>query len=224
MTATRATTVPPGRYVRLTVTDTGCGMDAVTVDRAVEPFFTTKDVGKGTGLGLAMVYGFAVQSGGGMRISSRLGHGTTVHILLPATTDPADTDAAAAAPGRDAAEARILVVEDDDMVRAHIVRLLRSMGYTVVESENGARALQILQQREDLDLLLTDVVMPGGMNGFQLADEALVARPKLRVLFTSGYADSQIADAGREYSEDKLLRKPYRRAELASKVAEALAV
>jgi len=102
------------------------------------------------------------------------------------------------------------------------VRMLRSMGYGVVESENGARALEILQNREDLDLLLTDVVMPGGMNGFQLADEARRSRPDLRVLFTSGYAEAQLADAGQAYSEADLLRKPYRRADLANRMAQAL--
>jgi len=212
----------PGPYVHLSVRDTGCGMDAQTVERAIEPFFTTKDVGKGTGLGLAMVYGFAKQSGGGVRIRSNPGQGTTVYLLLPAAVGAADVEPAELRPIPEAGKAKILVVEDDDMVRAHIVRMLRSMGYGVVESENGARALEILQNREDLDLLLTDVVMPGGMNGFQLADEARRSRPDLRVLFTSGYAEAQLADAGQAYSEADLLRKPYRRADLANRMAQAL--
>jgi PAS domain S-box-containing protein len=223
LTADRATLLPPGAYVHLAVTDTGHGMDAQTLERAIEPFFTTKDVGKGTGLGLAMVYGFVQQSGGGMRIRSKPGKGTTVDIMLPAAASAPETDVIEQPAPPPGGGANILVVEDDDMVRSHIVRLLRSMGYNVVHSENGARALEIIQRRDDLDLLLTDVVMPEGMNGFQLAEQARVARPDLKVLFTSGYEEKQLADAGQDYSEDDLLRKPYRSAELAERVAGVLA-
>ncbi len=222
LTVDQAEMLSPGPYIHLSVSDTGCGMDPKTLERATEPFFTTKDVGKGTGLGLAMVYGFAKQSAGGMRIRSNPGQGTTAYLLLPAAAGVLDIEPAKEPPPPETEEANVLVVEDDDMVRAHIVRMLLSMGYGVVESENGARALEILQNRDDLDLLLTDVVMPGGMNGFQLADQARRSRPELRVLFTSGYADDQLADAGKAYSEDDLLRKPYRRADLANRVARAL--
>jgi PAS domain S-box-containing protein len=213
----------PGSYVRFTVTDTGQGMDAKTVERAMEPFFTTKEVGKGTGLGLAMVYGFAIQSGGSLRIRSTPGRGTVVEMALPRIVGLAPTAAVEQPPPEKTVEAKILVVEDDAMVRAHIVRLLRSMGYAVTESENGARALEILQARENVDLLLTDIVMPGGMSGFQLADQARLWRPGLKVLFTSGYADDQVAETGQAYAGADLLRKPYRRAELAQRVAGMLA-
>jgi PAS domain S-box-containing protein len=215
--------IPPGQYVQLSVKDTGQGMDSKTLERATDPFFTTKDVGKGTGLGLAMAYGFATQSGGAMRIRSALGKGTTVDILLPVTSHPAPLEPTAETPTPQAGKANILVVEDDEMVRAHIVRMLRSMRYDVVESENGARALEILERRESLDLLLTDVVMPGGMNGFQLANQARRFRPDLKVLFTSGYAENQLQDADETYSEEEILRKPYRREDLARRVADALA-
>jgi CheY-like chemotaxis protein len=212
----------PGRYVRLTVSDNGQGMDAKTLDRATEPFFTTKAVGKGTGLGLAMAYGFARQSNGVLRIRSKPGKGTTVDLFLPwsdSATEP--VEAAVSAPARRSG-AKILVVEDDDLVRAHLVRLLRDLGYNVVQSEDGAKALDVLHRQHDIDLVLTDIVMPGGINGRELAERARVLRPDLRVLFTTGYTDDEIINAGILYSEADLLRKPYRRAQLAERVDGAL--
>jgi PAS domain S-box-containing protein len=210
----------PGRYVRLTVADTGCGMDARTRERAMEPFFTTKDVGGGSGLGLASVYGFAQQSGGGLRLRSKPGHGTTVDLFLPATALAKPVAAPKlAAPKRRART--ILVVEDDPMARAHLVRRLGALGHTVVPADSGSAALDVLGARDDIDLLLTDIMTPGPMNGRQLADHARLLRPGLKVLFTTGHSDDEVSRIGRAYSQEHLLRKPWRRTDLAARVEGA---
>ncbi|MGM0560738.1 MAG: PAS domain S-box protein [Pseudomonadota bacterium] len=215
--------VAPGAYVLLSVSDTGEGMSGPTLERAFEPFYTTKEVGKGSGLGLSMVYGFMKQSGGHVRIYSEVGQGTTVRLYFP--------QAEGAAPGespdqihkeRRGGQEHILVVEDDELVRKHLVGLLGELNYRVTDSGDAASALDILKQHEDIDLLFTDVIMPGAMNGPDLAREANALRPDLKVLYTSGYTENAVMQDGRLEPNVHLLSKPYRRQELALKLREVL--
>jgi signal transduction histidine kinase len=222
--------VSPGQYVMIAVTDTGMGMSRDAVEKAFEPFFTTKEAGKGTGLGLSQVYGFVKQSGGHVKIYSEPGDGTTVKIYLPrylAEDDEASAAAAAAAATAPAVptgtpDETILVVEDDDDVRASSVFSLRELGYRVVEAPTGAAALQLLDGDATVRLLFTDVGLPGGMNGRQLADEARRRRPDLRVLFTTGYARNAIVHHGRLDPGVALLVKPYTFAALAGKIRQVM--
>ncbi|MGE4219259.1 MAG: PAS domain-containing protein [Alphaproteobacteria bacterium] len=213
----------PGDYVLTAVSDTGIGMNSDVLSRAFEPFFTTKDVGRGSGLGLSMVYGFVRQSHGHVRIYSEPEQGTTVKLYLPRADVPAGTDQ-----GRAANMARlgngqhILLVEDDAAVRNNAAGLLDGLGYVVITAANAPEALELLRQDRAFDLLFTDVVMPGGMNGHQLAAEAQRLRPGLPILFTSGYTENAILRQGRLDAGIHLLNKPYRRAELAMKVHEML--
>ena len=218
----RRADVVPGDYVRISISDTGTGMSAEDVARAFEPFFTTKARGQGTGLGLSMVYGFVKQSGGHVAIYSELGHGTVVTLYLrqakgqvePVTTvEPTDIS------GRGE---RILLVEDDDLVRAHAVQLLTGLGYGVVTATNGPEALELLRENIPCDLLFTDVIMPGGLTGPQLAEAAHVLRPGLPVLYTSGYTENAIIHHGRVDPGINLLHKPYRKPELAAKLRAVL--
>ena len=213
--------VAPGDYVMLAVGDTGSGMSAEVAERAFEPFFTTKEEGKGTGLGLSQVFGWAKQSGGHVKIYSELGHGTTVKLYLPRAERP-DADSVrepeAAAPRGDE---RILVVEDNADVRRTVIRQLHDLGYATVEADSGAAAVALVAEGLDFDLLLTDVVMPGGMTGYQLAERLRELRPALRILFTSGYtelsASREIAAASGHW-----LSKPYRKQDLGRAVRTAL--
>ncbi len=213
-----------GHYVLITVTDTGSGMSEEVRGRAFEPFFTTKPTGAGTGLGLSMVYGFVKQSGGNIQIYSELGQGTSVRVFLPA----ADSLGADAAPGTiESREAElpqgsetILLVEDDPRLRRVLGKRLRSLGYQIIEADSGAAALDQLAERPDVAMIFTDMVMPGGMTGFDLAQAALAARPGLKVLFTSGYAEPAIARLG--LKAGAWLKKPYTADELAEKVREVL--
>ncbi|MEX2453850.1 MAG: ATP-binding protein [Rhodospirillaceae bacterium] len=213
----------PGQYVMIAVSDTGTGMDRETLLRAFEPFFTTKEVGKGSGLGLSMIYGFAKQSRGHVRIYSEPGQGTTVKLYLPRAG--AGDEVPPESPGEAAAESgseKILLVEDDDLVRDHVRGQLASLGYTVVAVPNGTEALEALRRDDKFDLLFTDVVMPGGMSGRQLAEEAAKLRPAMPVLFTSGYTENAIVHHGRLDRGIQLLAKPYRRSDLALKVRKVL--
>jgi hypothetical protein len=207
-------------WVVLSVEDTGTGMAPEVVDRALEPFFTTKAVGEGSGLGLSMVYGFATQSGGRMDIESEPGRGVRVQLYLPETCDPVAAPDPRRSPPSPVGNSHILVVEDDDLVRDQVRRQLMILGYRVTTASQGREALRRLAETPDMDLMLTDVVMPGGMNGRQLADHARLLKPGLRVLFTSGYTEDAIV-RGSVLDAD-LLPKPYRRAELGRRVAEAL--
>ena len=216
--------VATGDYVMLAVTDTGTGMPPDVLAHVFEPFFTTKEVGKGTGLGLSMIYGFAKQSGGHAKIYSEVGHGTTVRLYLPrlsSATTTAEPSAAAMAPRKGGGET-ILVVEDNPDVRRLVLRQLRDLGYAVIEAANGPQALQILDGDAAIDLLFTDVVMPGGMTGRQLAEAAKGRRPNLRTLFTSGYTEDSILRLGKLDPGVRLLSKPYRKHELATRIREAL--
>lgn len=215
--------VVPGEYVMLRVTDTGTGMDSATARRAIEPFFTTKPVGKGSGLGLSMVFGFTKQSGGHIEISSELGIGTEIKLYFPRLpiSNPEIADPPLELQPQGGTE-NILIVEDNDLVLSHLKRQLVLLGYRVKMAMSGRAALDILQADKDVDLLLTDIVMPGGMNGTELADRARALRPALKVLFTSGYTDNTIDRHGRLDPGVNLLRKPYTRLELSTKVREVL--
>jgi PAS domain S-box-containing protein len=221
-----ATTIKPGWYVAISVSDTGEGMSEDVLSRAFEPFFTTKDVGQGTGLGLSTVYGFAKQSGGGVTISSEPGIGTTVTLYLP-TYNGAKTSRGSyedeLSGQRVSQNARILVVEDEPQVRAHVERTLVRFGYTVAIAEDAHQALEMLKRGEVFDLLFTDIVMPGGMNGYELSEFALALLPNLRVLYTSGYPASAFENLGfKEKGKLELLHKPYRATELGDAVSKAL--
>ncbi|MGM0560573.1 MAG: PAS domain S-box protein [Pseudomonadota bacterium] len=216
--------IPPGPYVMLAISDTGNGMPSDVAARAFDPFFTTKETGKGSGLGLSMVYGFARQSRGQAVIYSEEGQGTTVKLYLPrGFSDPENERASTETDEITGGPERILVVEDDDLVRGHVIGQLESLGYRVVSAENGTQALKILEREADLDLLFTDVIMPGGLNGGELAEKARELHPNLPVLFTSGYTDSAIVHHGQVDPGVHLLTKPYRRQALAEKLREVLA-
>ncbi|MBL8835291.1 MAG: response regulator [Alphaproteobacteria bacterium] len=218
------TEVSPGEYVMLAVSDSGVGMPPDVAARAFEPFFTTKEVGKGTGLGLSMVYGFAKQSGGHVNIYSEVGVGTTVKVYLPralAAGDPLPEPEPLALPA--AAAERILLVEDDREVLTLLDTLLGSLGYRVELASDGAAALRILAAHDDVALLLTDVVLPGEMNGPQLAERALALRPALRVVFMSGYTEHAVLQSGRIGSNARLLHKPFTKAQLAAALRTTLA-
>ncbi|EJZ22904.1 PAS domain S-box protein, partial [Rhizobium sp. Pop5] len=217
--------VRSGNFVLVAMTDTGVGMNEEVRQRAIEPFFTTKGVGAGTGLGLSMVYGFVKQSGGHLQLYSEVGRGTTVRIYLPATHEAKVPEPMAAG---DAGENQlpggnetVLAVEDDARVRRVAVARLASMGYTVLEAENGHRALDLLQENSQIALLFTDIVMPGGMTGDELAQEVRLLRPDIAVLFTSGYSEPGLASKG-IVPGAQWLRKPYTAKELALKIRELL--
>ena len=214
--------IEPGSYVRLSVTDDGEGMPQAVLDRAFEPFFSTRGQGEGSGLGLSMVYGFMKQSGGHAKIYSEPGQGTTVNLYIPCAGLNAPWSEVTREPSElEGGTETILIVEDDELVRQHVERQLRNFGYDVEVAANGADALDLLRNRA-FDLLFTDVVMPGGMNGRQLADAAIVMRPELKVLFTSGYTENAIVHQGRLDPGVHLLQKPYRRTELAAAVRKLL--
>jgi signal transduction histidine kinase/ActR/RegA family two-component response regulator len=217
--------VKAGQYVMIAVADTGEGMNQETLDRAFEPFFTTKEVGKGTGLGLSQVYGFVRQSDGHLKVYSEIGEGTTVKIYLPRYIGeedrPEEKQHARDAEGAIGAEC-ILVVEDDDALRAYTMEILGELGYRVLQAASGAEALDILDREKGIDLLFTDIVMPGGINGRQLADEAARRRPGLKVLFTTGYTRNAIVHHGRLDPGVHLISKPFSFEELGAKVRAVL--
>jgi PAS domain S-box-containing protein len=214
--------VQAGPYVMLAITDTGTGMPKSVQDKAFEPFFTTKEVGKGSGLGLSMVYGFVKQSGGHIKIYSEEGHGTSIKLYLPSARGAIAAAAPIAAPASGGDEA-ILVVEDDPFVRTFVDTQLKSLGYKTLVAANAKEALAFVERGEPFDLLFTDVIMPGGMSGRELAEAIGKLRPVVRVLYTSGYTDNAIVHHGRLDEGVLLLTKPYRRPQLAQMVRQALA-
>jgi PAS domain S-box-containing protein len=219
--------VTPGQYVMIAVTDTGTGMSAETIERAFEPFFSTKQPGEGTGLGLSQVYGFVKQSAGHVKIYSEPGEGTTVKLYLsraPASrTDTHEETRTMPPPLAEPSTQTILVVEDNDLLLASVTVTLREHGYRVLEASSGATALQLLDaDGEKIDLLFTDIVLPGGINGRQLADEARRRRPDLLVLFTTGYTRNAILHQGRLDPGIELIGKPFTYAALIGKIQRLL--
>lgn len=213
--------VVPGNYVMLAVGDTGVGMSAEILERAFEPFFTTKEKNKGTGLGLSMIYGFVKQSGGHIKIYSEPGHGTTVRIYLPRARSNAElAEYEERPPPLMAAPAgtKVLVVEDNEDVRRVAVRMLDELGYQTIEAAAPDEAIATLEQRGDIDILFTDIVMPGKRTGYDLAQDAQRMRPDLRVLFTSGYSEVFLKQ-GSTGLRAQILGKPYRKKDLAAKLA-----
>jgi signal transduction histidine kinase/CHASE3 domain sensor protein len=213
--------VVAGPYIMLAVSDTGTGMSIETQHKAFEPFFTTKEVGKGSGLGLSMVYGFVKQSGGHIKIYSEEGHGTTIKLYLPPGEGTAEVAAAAALPAEGGAET-IFVVEDDSLVRNFVTAQLQSLGYKTIAAADGKSALDLITAGQKFDLLFTDVVIPGGMSGRELAEEVARLRPGVKVLYTSGYTDNAIVHHGKLDDGVLLLTKPYRRNQLAEMIRKAL--
>ncbi len=221
--AARARELAPGRYVRIDVADTGIGIAPEVLGRVFDPFFTTKQRSKGTGLGLSMVYGFAKQSSGHASIASTPGRGTTVSLFLPVARRASRPLPAVRSLDEEAHGETILVTEDDELVRDYVFEQLGSLGYTALAARDAGEAMTILESGQHVDLLFTDIVMPGRMNGRQLAEAARALRPGLAVLFTSGYPEDAMGPDGKLEPGVHLLGKPYRRAELAQKIRAALA-
>ncbi len=217
--------VQPGHYALIAVTDTGNGIAPTIMDKVFHPFFTSKGPGKGTGLGLSMVYGFVKQSAGHIKIYSEEGYGTTIKMYLPPGTGVAQVAEAASVAEIESGYETVLVVEDDKLVREYVLTQLRSLGYVTLEAGNAAEALAIIAAGHRFDLLFTDIIMPGTMNGRQLADAILKQRPDLkvlRVLFTSGYTENAIIHHGRLDTGVLLLAKPYRKSDLARMIRKAI--
>jgi len=211
----------PGKYVRVTVTDTGAGMDAETLERAIEPFFSTKELGKGTGLGLSMIHGLAVQLNGALRLSSTPGEGTRAELyfpVAPAEVAPAPQEAAAAQPSHPVARAKILLVDDDALIAMSTADMLEDLGHEVIEANSAASALETLKTCGGVDLLITDFAMPG-MNGAQLAEAARALAPGLPILLATGYAEMPNGEG----TELPRLGKPYSQAQLAREIGKLLA-
>jgi len=217
--------LPPGQYVSLCVSDNGTGMPPDVAARAFDPFFTTKPIGMGTGLGLSMIYGFVTQSGGQARIHSTPGRGTAISIFLPRHEGPADAPedaAAASATPRAEHGETVLVVDDEPTVRMLVTEVLEDLGYTAIEAADGAAGLKTLQTSTRIDLLVTDVGLPGGMNGRQLADAARLLRPELKVLFITGYAENAILSHAHLDPGMHVLTKPFAMDALAGRIKELI--
>lgn len=214
--------VRPGHYVLIAVSDTGAGIPANMLARVFDPFFTSKGPGKGTGLGLSMVYGFIKQSAGHIKIYSEEGHGTTIKMYLPPGKTPTVVGEGVIPATIEGGHETILVVEDDRLVRDYVLAQLHSLGYVTLQAANAAEALAIVAAGKPFDLLFTDVIMPGKMNGRQLADELMKTRPDLKVVYTSGYTENAIIHHGRLDSGVLLLAKPYRKSDLARIIRRAL--
>jgi CheY-like chemotaxis protein len=216
----------PGDYVHITVTDTGEGMDANTLSRAFEPFFTTKERGKGTGLGLAMIYGFAKQSGGNVSMMSSPGAGTTIELWLPAAPGlVVDRPAPAETPEtgfRFNSADEVLVVDDEAELLEVAIYILQEMGCSVLSALNAEQALQLIAVNDSIKVLLTDIVMPGGMNGVELAAKARALNPNIKVLYTSGFPEEVLADKSGLRLDAPFLQKPYTIAALGTAISLAL--
>jgi len=214
--------VQSGHYALIAVSDTGNGIPSAMLDKVFNPFFTSKGPGKGTGLGLSMVYGFVKQSAGHIKIYSEEGYGTTIKMYLPPGTGVSLAPEADSVADIEGGRETILVVEDDRLVREYVLTQLRSLGYVTLDAGNAAEALAIVNAGDTFDLLFTDVIMPGTMNGRQLADAVLKQRPELKVLYTSGYTENAIIHHGRLDSGVLLLAKPYRKSDLARMIRKAI--
>ncbi len=222
--AARERTLPPGEYVALSVTDTGSGMPPDVISQAFDPFFTTKPLGQGTGLGLSMIYGFVRQSGGQVQIYSEVGTGTTMCIYLPryagSTEAPKDVSSAVVkASGRGET---VVVIDDEPALRQLMVEVLEENGYNAIEAADGPAGLKLLESEDEVDLLITDVGLPGGMNGRQVADAARVSRPGLKVLFVTGYAENAIVRNGLLDPGMEVMTKPFTMASMGSKIRDLI--
>jgi signal transduction histidine kinase/CheY-like chemotaxis protein len=218
--------LPEGQYLSLCVTDTGTGMTPELVAKVFEPFFTTKPMGEGTGLGLSMIHGFARQSGGEVRIYSEVGQGSTVCVYLPRYYGDIDIDEAGlrsvSEPGNGQGET-VLIVDDEPSVRMLVVEVLQDLGYTALEAGDSIAGLKLLQSDARIDLMVTDVGLPGGMNGRQLADAALERRPGLKILFITGYAENSLIGNGHLKPGMQVLTKPFAIDALTARVREMIA-
>jgi len=216
--------VKPGDFVLLEVSDNGAGIAPEILEWVFEPFFTTKDVGEGTGLGLSMVHGFVEQSGGFVEIESMPDRGTKVQIYLPRAEIGVESDVSDHSAAMDAQPSgtTVLVVEDDPDGRELVVLLLTELGCNIVEPEDGAAALRQIEARADINLLFTDVVLPHGMSGPEVAREAPVRRPGLKIVFTSGYPEREIDQFDWNDESRRIIRKPYRKAELAEMLSDVM--
>ena len=210
----------PGDYALIEVSDTGSGIPAEMLNHIFDPFFTTKEQGKGTGLGLSMVFGFIKQSAGHINVYSEMGHGTTFRLYLPRDKTAADATEALKISMRKGHET-VLAVEDNEGLRRVVVRQLNDLGYRVREASDGPAALKILE-REPVDLLFTDIMMPGGMSGYDLAKKALEHWPSLKVLLTSGFPETKLNGNGNASVKMHLLTKPYRKDDFALALRKAL--
>jgi len=223
-TPVQAGELTPGRYARVTVSDTGHGMSRETIERAFEPFFTTKPRGRGTGLGLAMAYGFVKQSGGTVRIYSELGYGTSVSFYLPIADSPGETNITADL--EDAAlnpvRGTVLIVDDEEDLLEIAGVYLEEMGCTVLKAIDGASALALLAAESQVDLVITDIVMPGGISGTALANRVRLLKPAMKVIYCSGFPADALAERTVVMVDGPLLRKPYQRSELQALVRRAL--
>jgi CheY-like chemotaxis protein len=216
--------IEPGQYVTICVSDTGTGIEKANLERVFDPFFTTKPIGEGTGLGLSMVYGFARQSHGHVRIYSEVGQGTMVCIYLPRHLGDEDAD-----PGREmfisgvgGAGENVLIIDDEPTIRMLIVDTLGELGYACAEATDGPAGLKILQSSDRIDLLITDVGLPGGLNGRQVADAARTLRPDLKILFITGYAENAVLNHGHIERGMEVLTKPFPVGDLVSRVQRLL--
>jgi len=215
--------VTPGDYIMVAVSDTGEGMSNEVLEQAFEPFYTTKGVGEGSGLGLPMVYGFVKQSGGHITIDSEVGRGTTVKLFMRRTRESVksastEVDSRELTRGKE----RILIVEDEDDIRKVTIAILDGQGYKVSEAANGKEALSLLQNGETFDLLFTDVILPGGMNGVEIAEAAKILQPEICILYATGYAEDAIAHGGELKPGVTLLKKPFESATLLEKIRDIL--
>jgi CheY-like chemotaxis protein len=223
--AARGQDMTAGEYVMLCVTDTGTGMAPDVIERAFDPFYTTKPIGQGTGLGLSMAYGFAKQSGGQVRIHSTVGKGTTVCFYLPRYLGEVDADVPLVQPSethRARAGETILVIDDDPSVRMLVTEVLEELGYAAIEAIDGKSGLKVLQSNAGVDLLITDVGLPGGINGRQIADAARITRQDLKVLFITGYAESAVVRNGHLEPGMEIMIKPFTMEALAARIQNIL--
>jgi CheY-like chemotaxis protein len=224
-TQSKAHDLPPGQYVSLCVSDTGAGMTPEVIAKAFDPFFTTKPIGQGTGLGLSMVYGFARQSEGQARIYSEVGQGATVCIYLPRYRGEVEAERPAAdiavTPPAEAGET-VLIVDDEPTVRLLVTDVLEDLGYTAIEAADSAAGLRALQSEARIDLLITDIGLPGGMNGRQMADAGRETRPDLNVLFITGFAENALINHGRLEPGMSVLTKPFAVDALAARIRELI--